>query len=205
MASSTSQSVFFEFFGMITSSLGPTMQFGALLNRIGSAGIGAPVSAAWSAKLRPTAMKLRTSPTQAPMRGEPLDQRQRFGGEGLQLGERSGFERCAGEVGDMRREIAQLAGRVDKAGLLLTKCTVTNQFHVVSPFSIVSNRVCKVRPKVAPILCGLPLRCKPGATHAILAGGPGVVALMQRSSRKRARTRRWRVRLCCGAQWRNPR
>jgi len=71
MASSTSQSVLVEPFGMMTSSFGPTMQFGALLKRIGSFGISAPVSAAWSAKFRPTAMKLRTSPTQAPMRGEP--------------------------------------------------------------------------------------------------------------------------------------
>ncbi|CAD5255297.1 hypothetical protein BOSE62_40694 [Bosea sp. 62] len=105
----------------------------------------------------------------------------------------------------MRREVAQLAGRVDNAGLLLTECAVTNQFHVVSPFSIVSNKVCKARPKVAPILCGLLLRCKPAATHAMLAGVPGVVALMQRSSRKRARVRSWRLGLCCGAQWQNPR
>ena len=80
----------------------------------------------------------------------------------------------------MRGEVAQLAGGVDEAGLLLTRCAVTNQFHVVSPFSIVSNRVCKTRPKVAPILCGLPLRCKPAATHAMPAGAPGIVALLQR-------------------------
>ena len=49
MASSTSQSVFCEPRGMTTSSLAPTMQDGALLKTIGSAGIGAPVSAAWSA------------------------------------------------------------------------------------------------------------------------------------------------------------
>ena len=46
MASSTSQSVFCEARGMITSSFGPTMQEGALLKRIGSGGIGAPVSLA---------------------------------------------------------------------------------------------------------------------------------------------------------------
>ena len=46
IASSTSQSVFCEPRGMMTSSFGPTMQDGALLNRIGSGGIGAPVSAA---------------------------------------------------------------------------------------------------------------------------------------------------------------
>ena len=41
----------------------------------------------------------------------------------------------------MRREVAQPAGSVDNAGLLLAKCAVTNQFNVVSPFSIVSNWV----------------------------------------------------------------
>jgi hypothetical protein len=34
--------------GITVSSFGPTMQDGALLNRIGSAGMGEPVSAAWS-------------------------------------------------------------------------------------------------------------------------------------------------------------
>ena len=46
IASSTSQSVFCEPRGMTMSSFGPTMQDGALLNTIGSAGIAAPVSAA---------------------------------------------------------------------------------------------------------------------------------------------------------------
>ena len=49
MASSISQSVFTDFFGSITSSFGPTMQERALLKRIGSVGMAAPVSAAWSA------------------------------------------------------------------------------------------------------------------------------------------------------------
>jgi len=49
MASSTSQSSRVDPFGMTTSSFGPTTQDGALLNRIGSAGMGDPVSAAWSA------------------------------------------------------------------------------------------------------------------------------------------------------------
>ena len=68
MTSSTSQSVFSEARGMITSSFGPTMQDGALLKRIGSGGIGAPVSLAWSTKLRPTAMKLPGRATQGPRR-----------------------------------------------------------------------------------------------------------------------------------------
>ena len=45
----TGVSVFTEPLGIITSSSGPTMQLVALLNRIGSLGIGAPVSLAWSA------------------------------------------------------------------------------------------------------------------------------------------------------------
>jgi len=37
-----------EFFGYMMSSLGPQMQLGALLKRIGSFGISWPVSLAWS-------------------------------------------------------------------------------------------------------------------------------------------------------------
>ena len=49
IASSTSQSVFTEPFGIMTSSFGPTTQLGALLNSTGSLGTGMPNSAAWSA------------------------------------------------------------------------------------------------------------------------------------------------------------
>ena len=49
MAISTSQSVFTEALGMVTSSSGPCTQEGAFENTIGSAGMAAPVSAAWSA------------------------------------------------------------------------------------------------------------------------------------------------------------
>ena len=54
--------------GYMTSSSGPTMQLGALLNRIGSVGISWLVSFAWSAKLSPMAMKLREPATGAPIR-----------------------------------------------------------------------------------------------------------------------------------------
>ena len=46
--SSTSQSVFVAPRGMRTSSQGPTIVFGDLVNRIGSSGTVCPVSAAWS-------------------------------------------------------------------------------------------------------------------------------------------------------------
>ena len=48
-ASSTSQSSFFEPFGMITSSSGPQTELGALEKSTGSAGTGMSDSAAWSA------------------------------------------------------------------------------------------------------------------------------------------------------------
>ena len=48
MPSSTSQSSLLDSFGIMVSSLGPTMQEGALLKMIGSFGIGMPASAAWS-------------------------------------------------------------------------------------------------------------------------------------------------------------
>jgi hypothetical protein len=48
MPSSTSQSVLVEPRGMRTSSFGPISVFGDLVNRIGSSGTAAPVSAAWS-------------------------------------------------------------------------------------------------------------------------------------------------------------
>jgi hypothetical protein len=48
-ANSTSQSVFLEFFGMTISSLGPINAVVDLKNMMGSAGIDAPVSLAWSA------------------------------------------------------------------------------------------------------------------------------------------------------------
>ncbi|CAB5020650.1 unannotated protein [freshwater metagenome] len=44
--SSTSQSVFDDPRGMITSSFGPMTVFGALVNTIGSSGMGMPDSAA---------------------------------------------------------------------------------------------------------------------------------------------------------------
>ena len=47
--SSTSQSVFSDPRGIRTSSSGPPIALVAFMNRIGSFGIGAPVSAAWSA------------------------------------------------------------------------------------------------------------------------------------------------------------
>ena len=48
MPSSTSQSSLVEFFGWMTSSLGPLMQVVAFMNTIGSDGIGSPASFAWS-------------------------------------------------------------------------------------------------------------------------------------------------------------
>jgi len=48
MPISTSQSSLSESFGMMVSSLAPTMQLGALLKMIGSFGTGMPASAAWS-------------------------------------------------------------------------------------------------------------------------------------------------------------
>jgi hypothetical protein len=48
-ASSTSQSVFTEFFGMTTSSFGPQSAPSDFRKTMGSFGIAAPVSAAWSA------------------------------------------------------------------------------------------------------------------------------------------------------------
>jgi hypothetical protein len=48
MASSTSQSSLLDSLGMIVSSLGPQMQDVTLLKMIGSLGMAAPVSAAWS-------------------------------------------------------------------------------------------------------------------------------------------------------------
>ncbi len=49
MPNSTSQSDFLEPLGSITSSLAPWMQEMALVNTIGSAGMGMFDSAAWSA------------------------------------------------------------------------------------------------------------------------------------------------------------
>ena len=49
MASSTSQSVFTLLRGITTSSFGPCSEPSDFRNMIGSLGIGAPVSAAWSA------------------------------------------------------------------------------------------------------------------------------------------------------------
>ncbi len=47
--SSTSQSVFTEPRGMITSSFGPTMALVAFMNSTGCPGRAMPLSAAWSA------------------------------------------------------------------------------------------------------------------------------------------------------------
>jgi hypothetical protein len=48
MPSSTSQSPFAAFLGSTTSSSGPLIDDGAFMNRIGSSGMGLPVSSAWS-------------------------------------------------------------------------------------------------------------------------------------------------------------
>ena len=46
--SSTSQSDFFESLGMVTVSSGPFSELFALRKRMGSSGMGEPVSFAWS-------------------------------------------------------------------------------------------------------------------------------------------------------------
>jgi hypothetical protein len=56
---------------MMTLSLGPVMLLIALVKTTGSAGTGRPDSAAWSEKLRPTAMNLPIRATGTPRRGLP--------------------------------------------------------------------------------------------------------------------------------------
>src|SRR4051812_31335325 len=56
---------------MVTLSLGPVMQLVAFVKMTGSSGTGRLDSAAWSEKLRPTAMNLPTLATGGPRRGLP--------------------------------------------------------------------------------------------------------------------------------------
>ena len=109
MASSTSQSVFGEPRGMITVSLGPTMQDGALLNTIGSAGIG---RAGFGGVIRIIQADGDEVSHIADAGAETLagrHQRQRCGIDGLETREALGAERIARNVRDKPREVADVA------------------------------------------------------------------------------------------------
>ena len=64
---STSQSVCWEFFGIIIPSLGPVIQFVNLEKIIGSFGIGSFCSSAWSLKFNPIPINFDGLETQGPI------------------------------------------------------------------------------------------------------------------------------------------
>ncbi|MHC2783653.1 hypothetical protein ACVMBZ_002867 [Bradyrhizobium liaoningense] len=72
--------------------------------------------------------------TGAPNRGLPETGGQRGGIERRQLLQGLGRIGFAGEVLHMRRQVAQLTGSVDQAGLFRTLLAVTNKLH--SRFSL---------------------------------------------------------------------
>ena len=71
--------------------------------------------------------------TQAPMRGLPRTSGRDSELELLEPGQALGRNGFAGDVGDDFRQVADLAGLVQNAGLFLALWPVTQKFHACSP------------------------------------------------------------------------
>ena len=129
IASSTSQSVFSEPLGMTTSSLGPTMQEGALLNRIGSFGIGMPDLGGVVGVIEADGDEI-ADPADARAEARlAAHRRQRLRLDLGEARENARRQRFAVDVVDDLAEIAKLAGGVDQARPFLARLSITNQLH----------------------------------------------------------------------------
>ena len=115
---------------MTTSSFGPTMQLGALLKMIGSAGIGAPVSAGVVGVVEADGDEIADVPDARPdsLARRCRRQRRDVGGEGPLDG--AGGEGRRGDIPDDARDVANFPVGVENARLLVTGLTESDQFHV---------------------------------------------------------------------------
>ena len=133
-------------------------------------------------------MKLRTSPTGGPSRTPLRRRRQRLGIELAQLVEAGGRQRIAGDVLDVRGEIANDALRVDEAWLLGAGRAKSNELHGVS---LPAGRGCWANSAGAPAGRAYRAPARAGARQGDRCG-----ARLEAAARRQCALRAKRAKLC---------